>query len=405
MKKVKRNTIIVSVITSFITTFMGSALTLSIPAVGEEFQAGASAVGWVITVYMIACTVLAVPFGRMADVVDRKFVLVTGVGIFTAASILGGLSQNLGILLVFRFLQGVGTSMIYGTNIAMLTAVSEDGTRGKALGYSTSAMYVGLSAGPVLGGILNHQLGWRSVFFAAAAVSAAAFFCALGKLPKAAEISGFKSPGFSLKYRLKQYLRRKTYLCANVAAMMNYGSNYAISYFLSIYLQTVMGYSSQTAGILLIASPLVQAVLSPFMGKLSDRLSPQKLSAAGMGVTAAVLGYFAVMPMDAGILQLILPLAAAGAGCAMFAAPNTNAVMAAVKKEDYGLASSILSTMRSLGHTLSIGTSTVITGFYLGKGSLKDAAPEALLETMHTSFAVFSVLCILGIFVALKRKV
>ena len=195
MEKIReqRNTICVCVITSFITTFMGSALNLSIPSLEEEFKAGAQTVGWVITIYMLTCSALAVPFGRLSDRVERRSVLRTGILIFCISSLTAVLSKKMWMLLAFRLMQGIGASMIFSTNIAILVGAFDEEHRGRVLGYSTCATYAGLSAGPVLGGVLNQNFGWRAIFIATAIVSAAAFYGAFFKLPKGEKKSGILS--------------------------------------------------------------------------------------------------------------------------------------------------------------------------------------------------------------------
>ena len=183
----KKNTILVCVITSFITTFMGSALNLSIPSLEEEFKVGAQTVGWVVTIYMLTCSALAVPFGRLADRVERRSVLRTGILIFSISSLTAVLSKKMWMLLAFRLMQGIGASMIFSTNIAILVGAFDEEHRGRVLGYSTCATYAGLSAGPVLGGVLNQNFGWRAIFIATAIVSAAAFYGAFFKLPRGKE--------------------------------------------------------------------------------------------------------------------------------------------------------------------------------------------------------------------------
>ena len=179
----QRTTLFVSVVTAFITTFMGSALNLSVPDIEKDFGVSAAEVGWVVTIYMLTCAALAVPFGRLADMFQRRRILWIGILIFGLSSAAAVISPDMRMLLAFRLGQGIGASMIFSTNIAILVGAFDGGMRGRVLGYSTSATYVGLSAGPVLGGLLNHNFGWRSVFIAAAAVSAVAFYGALKRLP------------------------------------------------------------------------------------------------------------------------------------------------------------------------------------------------------------------------------
>ena len=454
----KKNTVLVSVVTAFITTFMGRALNLSIPSIGEEFQTGASQVGWTVTIYMLACTALAVPFGRIADLADRKRILASGIFLFCTGSILAVFSQSLPNLLVFRLTQGVGASMIFSTNVAMVSAAAGEAERGKLLGYTTAANYLGLSAGPAAGGLLNDGFGWRSVFLAAAAVSAAAFSIAVKKLPSERP-TGFRRktypPGsdcflyvcgisgimwglssavrnplgigalvtgtgclaalfFGKKGRhysqiplldLRMFRNRSVFLWTGFAGFFSYGSIFAMSYLISLYLQLLAGCSSKRAGLILIAAPLVQTILSPVMGRLSDRRSPAVLSALGMALTAAVLAALGFLQEDTPIWMTAALLAASGAGCALFASPNTCAAMSSAGKDAAGMASAALATMRSAGHTASMAVVTMLTSLFLGQGSLAQAEPSVLLQIMHLAFFLFSGLCILGIFMALKGKV
>ena len=195
-----------------------------------------------------------------------------------------------------------------------------------------------------------------------------------------------------------------SYAFSNLAALLNYGATFAISYLISIYLQVIMGYDSQTAGIILIVSPVIMAVLSPVSGRLSDKHSPYIMSSIGMGFCAAALLLFAFFPQEGSLIRVILNLSLSGLGFALFTSPNTNAVMASAEKENYGVASSILATMRSIGHTTSMAIVTVVVGAYMGSSSLNQASPETIMSTIHTCFYVFTGLCIIGIFIALKRK-
>lgn len=460
MEKIReqRNTICVCVITSFITTFMGSALNLSIPSLEEEFKVGAQTVGWVITIYMLTCSALAVPFGRLSDRVERGNILRLGILIFCISSLTAVLSKTMWMLLAFRLMQGIGASMIFSTNIAILAGAFDEEHRGRVLGYSTCATYAGLSAGPVLGGVLNQNLGWRAIFIATAIVSAAAFYGAFFKLPRGEKKSGRISLSYGANFdyagnilfvvsialtmyglsSLKSFagaplilfigillfiffvriemktknpvidvnLFRKNipFTLSNLAAMVNYGSNFALSYLMSIYLQVVKGMSSQWAGVILITNTVIMTLLSPFVGRISDRHSPFKMSAAGMALCAAALGLLSFLPEDASLTEIIMILALSGVGFSFFSTPNTNAVMSCVERKDYGVSASILSTMRSIGHTAGMSVVTAVVGIYIGSGSLKGAGTEVLMKTFHISFFIFTLLCILGIFMAGKRK-
>lgn len=163
--------------------------------------------------------------------------------------------------------------------------------------------------------------------------------------------------------------------------------------------------SSQWAGMILITNTLIMTLLSPIVGRISDRLSPFKMSAAGMALCAAAMGLLSFLSQNASLISIILILALSGVGFSLFSTPNTNAVMSCVERKDYGVSASILSTMRSIGHTAGMSVVTAVVGIYIGSGSLKGAGAEVLMKTFHICFFIFTLLCILGIFMAGKRKI
>lgn len=455
-KKQQKYIMFVVIITSFLTTFTGSALNLSIPNIGSEFGASAALIGWIVTGYLLASAVLSVPFGRIADLTGRKRILVTGILIFSVTGGLSAFSWTIQILLLFRILQGVGAAMIFSTNIATLISAFPGEARGKVLGYSVASTYIGLSAGPVVGGFLNHTFGWRSIFLVIFFISFLVFLTAWRGLPSDAAhfregkqkeqsdlpgnllyismlasimvglsawstspIAKFLVPLGLLFFVLfvRQELRSKApvvevrlfshnlaYAFSNLAALMNYGATFGIGYLLSLYLQLVRGYDSQIAGLVLISQPLIMAFLSPLAGRLSDRVSPFKLASMGMAITAIGVLSFVFLTEDYPMWLIIANLVVIGVGFAFFSSPNTNAVMSCVQKKDYSVASSILATMRSIGHTSSMAIVTFITAAYLGQSKLAEADPATLVTLMRTAFLTFAVICAAGIFIALKRK-
>ncbi|MEI3517956.1 MAG: MFS transporter [Clostridia bacterium] len=337
-KDLRRAVITVVVITAFITTFTGSALNLSIPDIGSQFGASAGRMGWLVSGYTLSVAAFSVPFGRLADITSRRNVLIAGIALFVACCIAALLSGSMAMLLISRVMQGVGAAMIFSTNTAVLISAFPGEQRGRALGYSLASTYVGLSAGPVIGGALNHNFGWRSIFVFIGILGVVALAAALMKLPAekrtephapGAGRRSFDAAGnviymisiFLLMYGLSEagkngavyiavaaagaaagiifvshemksadpvvdirlFRENKGYAFSNLSAMLNYGATFAISYLISIYLQVVMGYSSQTAGLIMIFQPLIMALLSPVAGRLSDRFSPFRMSPLGVG--------------------------------------------------------------------------------------------------------------------------
>lgn len=450
--KTQKSTIFVAIITSFITSFIGSATNLSIPDMSADFGVGAAAVGWIVTAYMLPVAALSVPFGKIADITGRKKIIVWGIAVFTIGSFASGAAVSFQMIIVTRVFQAVGAAMIFATNHAILISEFPGSERGRVLGYALAATYTGLSAGPVLGGIINHSFGWRTIFFLTGAAGIIVIVEAVRKLPDR-KVSG-ESPGFDrtgnflyvmmimltiygltrfsdnraaivlvaaglvlgvvfVKKELKEesplvnvrlFAGNMSYTLSNLAALLNYAATYAIGYLLSIYLQVVEGFSSQTAGIILIVQPLLMAVFSPYMGRLSDRISPYKLATAGMGLCAVSLALLSFINTETSVAAIIVILCFAGCGFALFSSPNTNAVMSCVDKSSYGVASSVLSTMRNIGHAMSMALITITVNFNLGDIALAQAEPEAIVRTMRTAYIIFTVICAAGIFCSMKRK-
>ena len=443
----------VAVITSFITTFMGSALNLSIPQMEEQFGVSAAMIGWVVTAFTLSVAALSVPFGKLADATGRRRVFLLGIILFVVFSVMCAFSPNIWMLLLCRVLQGVASSMIFATNNAILISVFPPEQRGRVLGTSVAGTYIGLSAGPVIGGILNHYINWQSIFIMSAVIAAISLVIAIKGIPKK-PMKDTSSGGIDIagnilyiacivvtlygltnlsvmKYawiiliagivlgavfvitekkakdpviRISMFTQDAAFTLSNLAALLNYGATFAISYLMSIYLQIIMGYSSQTAGLIIIAMPLMQAIFSPTMGRLSDRIAPYKLATAGMAICAAGLICFSLVGLDTPLFLIILILIMEGFGFSVFSSPNSNAIMSCVEKKDYSIAQSIQATMRTVGHTSSMAIVTIVIGMQLGNTTLAEAEPAQLVHTMHTCFAVFIVLCIAGTFMSMKRR-
>lgn len=445
--------LIIAVLTALLTTFTGSALNLSIPSIDSEFHAGATAIGWVINGYILAAAAFSVPFGRLADLTGRVRVLKIGILVFSLCSGILCLIESIEVLLILRVVQGLGAAMIFATNQATLISYYPPEKRGSVLGFLIGATYTGLTTGPVLGGVLNHSFGWRSIFALTFIVGVITFLLTI-KLPKASPVpqeqeqsmdllgsilyilvivsmmyglSAYATEAFAkylipisillflifLRHELRTkspviqirlFRKNSSYLLSNLAAFLNYGATSALGYLMSLYLQLIRGFDSQAAGLILISQPLIMALLSPYTGRLSDRISPHKLASFGMGFCALGLFIFIFIAADSPLVFVILPLVVVGLGFAFFSSPNTNAVMTCVEQRDYGVASSILATMRNLGQSGSMAIVTFIVAGFLGNTPLGEADASAIMYVMRICFIVFTCLCTVGIFISLKRN-
>ena len=157
--------LLITTMAAFLTPFMGASINIALPSIGREFAMDAISLSWVSASYHLTSAMFVLPFGRIADIYGRKRIFMYGVMVFTVASLLAGISPSAGVLISARVLQGIGGAMIFGIGAAILTSVFPPDERGRVLGIYVAAVYLGLSLGPFLGGLLTQYFGWRSIFF------------------------------------------------------------------------------------------------------------------------------------------------------------------------------------------------------------------------------------------------
>jgi EmrB/QacA subfamily drug resistance transporter len=452
-RTIKRITLFVSTLAAFLTPFDGSSVNIALPSIGKEFSMDAIALGWVSTAYLLASAMFLVPFGRLADINGRKRVFVCGILVFTAASFSMVLCRSGTMLICFRVLQGIGAAMIFGTGTALITSIFPGQERGKALGINVAAVYLGLSVGPFLGGFLTLHFGWRSIFLVnvplGLTVVALVSFKLTGEWAEAkgekfdltgsiiycvgliAVMYGFSSfarfpgivsialiligvlgillfIGWETKVKspvvdINLFRGNRAFALSNLAALINYSVTFAVTFFLSLYLQYIKKLNPQSAGSVLVFQPAMMVVCSPFAGRVSDRIEPRIVASMGMAVTAVALFLLAFLHADTVLNVIVANLILLGLGFALFSSPNTNAVMSSVEKRFYGVASGTLGTMRLTGQMFSMGIAILILAVHLGHTQITPEYYPVFLTSMRSAFIFFSLLCFGGVFASLSR--
>ncbi|MCX6300895.1 MAG: MFS transporter [Bacteroidia bacterium] len=450
-KTLKRSVLLVTAFAAFLTPFLGSAINLALPAIAKDFNTTAIELGWIASSFILSAAMFLLPFGRLADIVGRKKIFTYGISLFSLSSFLIIFSWNIGSLIIFRIIQGIAGAMIFGTSLAILTSVFGPGERGKAMGINITAVYTGLSGGPVIGGLLTQHFGWRSIFvflvpFGIASlyliikkiqiewveakgekfdwkgsviygISMASFMYGFSKLPSAqgwiflgsALILGliflFFEKGISNPvFDIRLILYNRVFAFSGIAALIHYSATSATGFFISLYLQYIKGMDARTAGFVMISQPVMMALLSPLAGKLSDKYNPGIIASYGMGLTATGLIMLCFVNETSPIYLIIGLLIIMGVGFGLFSSPNSNAIMSSVEKKYLGVASGVVGTMRMAGQMLSMGIAMMLLAVYLGKEAITPATYPGLISGMRTGFIIFSLLCILGIFASLARN-
>jgi EmrB/QacA subfamily drug resistance transporter len=441
--------LLVATLANFLTPFMSSAVNIALPAIGTEFATSAILLSWVPTSFLLAAAMFAVPFGRISDIYGMKKIFTYGVIIFTLASFLSAVAPSAESLIIFRIFQGIGGAMIFVTGLAIITSVYPPQERGKAIGINIATVYIALSLGPVLGGVMTQYLGWRSLFYAMIPLGILILVLTYWKLKDEwAECKGEKFDikgsvfysvvlvmvmyGFStlphitgiilviggiigfigfLMYELRlespvlnvKLFKNRTFAFSNLAALINYSATFAVTFLLSLYLQYIKALDPLSAGLILVAQPVMMAIFAPIAGRLSDKFVPQKLAALGMALSTVGLFIFAFINEETSIAFITVGLLIIGTGFGFFSSPNTNAIMGSVERKFYGVASAMVSTMRLLGQTFSMGLALLVFALFIGNIQITPLQYPALLSSIHTVFLICTVLCFIGIFAALIR--
>jgi EmrB/QacA subfamily drug resistance transporter len=448
-RSVKISALIVTGVSSFITTYMLSGVSIAMPGIQKTFSIDAVSLAWVATAYLLSNCVLQIPMGRIADIYGRKKIFLSGIILFVIANFLCAFARSIEILIVLRIFQGFGAAMHFATGNAIISSVFPVKERGKALGINVAAIYIGLSAGPFIGGLLTHYFTWESIFITITPVGILSIiltvfflkgdwadakgekFDLIGSsiyiaslimlmygvsiLPQitafvlillgTAGLFGFTLRELKINYpvfEVKLFKHNKVFTFSSLAALINYSSTYTITFLLSLYLQFIIGLPPQTAGFVLISQPIVHAVFSPFMGKLSDKIEPSILSSIGMAINT--IGLFMLIFLKPGIhiAFVVGVLILLGFGYALFTSPNTNAIMSSVDKRYYGIAAGSVATMRTIGMTLSMTISTLVFALIIGKNEITPAVYPAFEESIKICFIVFTVLSTLAIYFSSK---
>ncbi len=439
-------------IAQFMAPFMLTSIGVALPSLGRELHTSAMQLGLIEQLYVVSMAMGMLTAGRYGDIVGQRKVFLPGLVLFTALTSSLGFAQSVEMIMIQRFFQGLGACMMLSGSLALVAAAFPVNVRGRMIGIVSVCTYAGLSMGPVIGGFITDHFGWRYVFLMSAPLGITATACCLFGMPpsrgNAADdrmdwrgglfyaasvalimlgsahareiplgpvmiLAGAVGLGFFLwlQARTKFPLisinlltKNKYFSLSCLAALGNYASTFGITFMMSLYLQYVLGLSSRAAGGVLLLQPIMQIIVSPLAGRLSDTYEPAKLATIGMLLSSAGLLATALTVSESSSLWLIgSELALIGAGFGIFITPNSTAIMSSVEKKQFGLASGMIASMRTLGMAVSMTSITLIISLFMGEGAITPETVPAFLTTMRTGLVLFSIYAGLGILVSLGR--
>ncbi|MDR2473668.1 MAG: MFS transporter [Tannerella sp.] len=431
--------------------FSGNSINLALKDISTDLGMNAVAISWIVTAMMLPSAVLQIPFGKAGDIIGHKKILLIGIALFTAASTACVFVTDGTTLLVLRFVQGVGTAMMFGTTMAIIMNVFPREERGKVIGINTAVVYLALAAGPVVGGMLTHYFGWRSIFAITAlmgVISIAGIVLLLKSEWKEKQTGKFDMLGMGVysgalvsilwgvsmlpsfegivltviglpalllfvfiekrhsapMFDVRMFFSNRVFRMSSFAALINYSATYAIGFLVSLYLQYIKGLDPQQAGWILLSQPVAMMSLSLLAGRLSDSIDATKLATLGMAVIVVSLCILLTISASTPVWLLITVLLVLGCGFGLFSSPNTNVIMSSVEKRHLGMASATTGTMRQVGQAFSMGITMMMLSLFVGKMQITVEVYPLLMRCMRVTFLILTVLCCAGVYLSSVRK-
>ncbi|MHC1712220.1 MAG: MFS transporter [Solidesulfovibrio sp.] len=439
-------------IAQFMAPFMLTAVGVALPSLGRELGASAMQLGLVEQLYVVSLAMGMLMFGRFGDIIGQRRVLLPGLALFTALTCSLGFTESVEMIMIQRFFQGIGACMVLSGSLALVAAAYPPEVRGRKIGIVSACTYSGLSLGPVLGGYVTGHFGWRYVFLMSVPIGLAATgLCLFGMRATKGNAPGERMDwrgglyyaasvalvmlgaahakemplgpamiaggliGLAFFVRLQTYTRcplldvtlltrNRFFSLSCLAALGNYAATFGITFLMSLYLQYAKGLPPRTAGFVLLFQPVSQVVASLISGRLADRFSPTKLATVGMLLSSVGLLAAAVtIASDTPIWLLGCELTLIGMGFGIFITPNSTAIMGSVQRRQFGLASGMIATMRTLGMAVSMTSVTLIFSLFMGDATINADTLPAFLTSMRVGLTAFAVFSCLGVILSFWR--
>lgn len=440
------------------------ALLVALPTLTQSFHTDLTTIQWAFLIYDLTLVGLVITLGRLGDLFGRRRIYACGFLLFVLGSVLCGLSQSPGQLVLFRALQAIGGSMIVANGRAIISVSLPPEQRGKALGFASMAFHVGFLTGPTLGGFLIDTIGWRWIFYMNLPVGIwgaylawrvmeetrgdhkevaidfpgallllltnSLLIYAMNQLPHLSwnhptVIVTISLSGVALVLLVIIELRTKApilsfslfrdrlFSAAMLSLFFITSTQSAIGFLMPFYLQNIMGFSPSQMGWMIIASSVVIVLVAPIAGWLSDRLGSRLLCTVGSGLIVVGQFFIASLDVDSSIVRIIFPLALSGLGWALFNSPNQSAILGSVPMDKAGTASGMTATTARTGGAIGIALSTTLFTYGLRAAGLTQletespqswsAAPEIFVHSFNHTVHIINFFTLLSVFFSAVR--
>jgi len=446
----------------FMATLDGSIVNIALPSIMADLGVPLATIQWVTMIYLLTVTSLLLSFGRLSDIRGRRMVYSLGLCLFSFGSFFCGIAPSAHWLIGARFFQGLGAAMTMACTPALIVDTFPETERGRAIGMMGAVVASGLTAGPVLGGLLIYYFSWRSIFYINVPIglltAAGVFFLLKGSKADITRQETFDWPGavllaillgsllmgithaydwgyFSLptlsliaisilaaacliyvETRVKHPILSRSLFAIRlfsmpiIAAVILFVCLFALVFLMPFYLIHPGGYPVNVVGGIMACIFVSLFVVSPFSGALYDRIGSRLLCTLAMAIISCSLFSLSTIPANASFFSIIWRLSLAGIGTALFLPPNSATAFSAVSPESRGVASATVAAARNLGMVLGVAIAGAIFNsvfFTLSNGlSLKEYHPsleEIFMESFHIVMLAGGFIAILGMIIAFLR--
>jgi EmrB/QacA subfamily drug resistance transporter len=418
---------------------------VALPAIERDLGISRSELEWTVTAYALTFAVLLLTGGKLGDLLGRRLIFTIGLAIFTASSLFCGLSSSATELIAARSVQGVGAALMMPSTLSIITATFAARERGMAIGIWAGVSAIALAIGPLLGGIITEHLSWNWIFYVNVPIGVAAIAASVLVIPESRDTSreqrldlpGLLSSGIGLlalvyalieannygwtsariiglfvvaavalvafvALELNQRLpmldlglfKNGTFAGANLVALLVTLAMFGIFFFFPIYMQVYRGWSPIQAGAALLPWTLMIVVLAPIAGKLSDRVGPRWLIAAGMTVVGLCCLVLSTVSVHSSFWHMLPGFVLGGIGMSFVMTPMSAAAMGAAPVDKAGVASGVLNTFRQVGVALGIAVMGAILANRAAAAARNGADPaHAFVHGLTVGMRISALIC------------
>ena len=431
----------------FLTVLDQSGVNIALPRIAEEFDADIPTVQWISLSYVLSTSATLMPLGRLSDMLGRKLVYVTGFFVFVGAAAMAGSADTFMVIILAKVIQGVGSAAIQANGMAMIAQVFPERERGRALGLYMTIIGTGAITGPVVGGLLVTQFGWRYVFFASVPIGIIAITAALAVLrggvaagatgmPRQrfdwagaalssaalvsfllgitnAHVLGWLSPPIVMTFGLAMslavafvwwerrvdhpmldmgFFRVRAFSFGVAARFLSFLGGTAVFFLMPFYIIQGLGYQASTAALFMLPGSAAMALMAPIVGRVSEKLGTRWLSVGAMVCSTAGMFLFSQLSTDSSPLHIIAGMVLTGTGMGAFSSTNTSAVMGSLSRQSYGIASAFLNLVRTFANLTGVAVGAAITAFTMAslgfEPTLSDLSQSADPEAVRGAFVL-----------------